>query len=48
MVHCCRDWNDLIRVLESYVEIGTSELILFSAPVKKEIDQVAKNVLSVF
>jgi coenzyme F420-dependent glucose-6-phosphate dehydrogenase len=48
VVHCCRDWNDLIKVLESYVEIGTSELILFSAPVKKEIDQVAKNVLSVF
>ncbi len=48
VVHSCRDWNQLIKVLESYVEVGTSELILFSAPVKKEIEQVAKNILSVF
>ena len=48
VVHSCRDWRQLIRVLESYVEVGASELILFSAPVKKEIQLVAKNVLSVF
>jgi len=48
VVHSCRDWNHLIKVLEGYVEVGASELILFSAPVKKEIDQVAENVLSVF
>jgi coenzyme F420-dependent glucose-6-phosphate dehydrogenase len=46
--HSVKNWNDVIKVLDSYTEIGASELILFSAPVKKEMEAVAKNVLSVF
>jgi coenzyme F420-dependent glucose-6-phosphate dehydrogenase len=48
VVHSPKDWNHLMKVLETYVDVGASELILPSAPVKKEIEQVAKNVLDVF
>jgi coenzyme F420-dependent glucose-6-phosphate dehydrogenase len=47
-VHSCKSWGDLVGKLEEYIEVGASELILFSAPVKKEMKAIAKNVLSVF
>jgi 2-methylisocitrate lyase-like PEP mutase family enzyme len=47
-VHSCKNWDDVIKRLDEYVKAGASELILFSAPVKKEMDAVAKNVLPVF
>jgi G6PDH family F420-dependent oxidoreductase len=46
--HICKNWNDLVKKLDAYVEIGASEIMLFSAPVKKEMEAVAKNVLEVF
>lgn len=48
VVHYCRDWDQLIKVLETYVDVGASELVIFCAPVRKEIEQLAKNVLGVF
>ncbi len=47
-VHSCKNWDDVIKKLDEYVKVGASELILFSAPVKKEMEAVAKNVLPVF
>jgi len=47
-MHPVRDWSDLIKKLEEYVAVGATEVILFSSPVKKEMELVAKNVLSVF
>ncbi len=46
--HTIKTWDDLIKRLDEYKEAGASEVILFSAPVRKEMDIVAKNVLSVF
>jgi G6PDH family F420-dependent oxidoreductase len=47
-VHSCKNWEDLLKKLEGYIEVGATELILFSAPVKEEMKAVAQNVLSVF
>jgi coenzyme F420-dependent glucose-6-phosphate dehydrogenase len=46
--HTAKNWSELVKKLDDYVEVGAAEIILFSAPVKKEIEAVAKNVLSVF
>jgi len=47
-VHSCKNWDALIKVLDRYVDAGAKEIILFNAPVKKQMAEVAKNVLSVF
>lgn len=47
-IHSCKNWDGLIKKLDEYVDAGASEIILFSSPVKKEMDLVAKNVLPVF
>ncbi|MGA2664682.1 MAG: LLM class flavin-dependent oxidoreductase [Nitrososphaerales archaeon] len=46
--HSVKNWGELVKKLDEYTQVGASELILFSAPVKKEMEAVAKNVLSVF
>ena len=46
--HSVKSWGELVEKLDEYTRAGASELILFSAPVKKEMEAVAKNVLSVF
>ena len=47
-VHSCKNWDGLIKVLDDYVRAGADEIILFNAPVKKQMLEVAKNVLSAF
>ncbi len=47
-VHSCKNWGQLIRILDEYKQAGASELVLLCSPTKKEIGLVAKNVLSVF
>jgi coenzyme F420-dependent glucose-6-phosphate dehydrogenase len=47
-IHFCKNWGDLVKTLDIYTQIGADEIILFSAPVKKEMKAVADNVLSVF
>jgi coenzyme F420-dependent glucose-6-phosphate dehydrogenase len=47
-IHSCKNWGDLVKKLDDYIDVGASEIVLFSAPVKKEMQAVAKNVLSVF
>lgn len=47
-IHFCKSWSDLVGKLDDYVEVGAVELILASAPVKKEMKAIAENVLSVF
>lgn len=47
-IHFCKNWDGLIKVIGEYVDAGADEIILFNAPVKRQIEQVAKNVLSVF
>jgi hypothetical protein len=47
-IHSCKNWGDLVKKLDDYIDIGANEIVLFSAPVKKEMQAVAKNVLSVF
>ncbi len=47
-VESCKNWDDLIKRLDRYIEAGADEIVLFSAPVKKEMEDVAKNILPVF
>ena len=48
IVHFCKGWKDLIRVVESYTAIGATEIILDSKADKDRIRQYAKNLLDVF
>ncbi|MDG6925856.1 MAG: LLM class flavin-dependent oxidoreductase [Nitrososphaerota archaeon] len=47
-IHSCKNWDDLIKVLDEYIEVGANEIILFTPPNKKEMEAAARNVLSVF
>ena len=47
-LHLCKNWRDLVKVIEAYQEIGVTEAALFTSCDKKTIRTVAKNVLNVF
>lgn len=47
-IHFCKSWRELVKKLDDYIEVGASELVLITAPVKKEMKALAENVLSVF
>jgi hypothetical protein len=47
-LHFCKDWADLIKILEEYVRLGADQIVLNSGADKKAIREFASNVLSVF
>jgi coenzyme F420-dependent glucose-6-phosphate dehydrogenase len=44
----CKDWPQLIKHLQSYVEAGATEICLSSGAEKDMIKEISDNVLSVF
>jgi hypothetical protein len=44
----CKNWNDLVQVMELYAEIGVDAIVLYSGADKRQIRAIAENVLSVF
>ena len=44
----CKDWSDLVKVLQSYVDAGADEICLSSGAEKELIKEIRDNVLSVF
>jgi coenzyme F420-dependent glucose-6-phosphate dehydrogenase len=44
----CGNWNDLVKVIEQYAEIGVDAIVLYSGADKGQIRAIAENVLSVF
>jgi coenzyme F420-dependent glucose-6-phosphate dehydrogenase len=44
----CKDWSELVRVLQKYVDAGADEVCLSSGADKGKIKEIADNVLSVF
>jgi hypothetical protein len=44
----CKDWPDLVKALQSYVDAGATEICLSSGADKAQIRQIGENVLSVF
>jgi len=46
--HLCKNWRDVVELIEAYAKIGVDAFSLFTGADKKQIRQIAKNVLSVF
>ena len=44
----CKDWTDLVRVMQTYVDAGADEICLSSGAEKQMIKEIRDNVLSVF
>jgi len=44
----CKNWKDVVKLIEAYREVGATEVSLFTSCDKKLIRAVANNVLSVF
>ena len=47
-MHFCKNWKDLVKLIEEYKEIGVSEVNTYTGCDKKMIRSFAKNVLDVF
>jgi hypothetical protein len=47
-MHLCKNWKDVVKVIESYKSTGVNEVAMVTLCDKKMIRAVAKNVLSVF
>ena len=47
-IHLCKKWRDLVNIIEEYAEVGMTAAALFTGADKRQIRDVAKNVLSVF
>ncbi len=47
-IHFCRNWRELIGIIEEYVEVGITEVALVTSANKKLIRSYAENVLNVF
>jgi len=47
-LHFCKNWRDVVEVVEEYAEIGVNSVAFVTLCDKKLIRDVAKNVLSVF
>jgi hypothetical protein len=47
-MHLCKNWRDVVEVIESYREVGVNEIAMVTLCDKKMIRAVAKNVLSAF
>ncbi|MDA4134093.1 MAG: hypothetical protein OK441_00805, partial [Thaumarchaeota archaeon] len=44
----CKDWSDLVRVMQSYADAGADEVCLSTGAEMGLIKEVRENVLSVF
>ncbi len=44
----CKNWKQLVKAIESYHEVGVTEVSLYTGCDKKQIRAIADNVLSVF
>jgi len=47
-LHFCKNWRDLVEIIEEYAKIGVKSVALVTLCNKRLIRDVAKNVLSVF
>jgi len=47
-IYFIKGWNELVKIIEGYVELGASEIALISEAHKEKITEFAKNVLNVF
>jgi len=47
-IHFCKNWRDLIKIIEAYQEVGVNEASIYTGCDKKQIRALAKNILSVF
>ncbi|MGO9643701.1 MAG: LLM class flavin-dependent oxidoreductase [Candidatus Bathyarchaeia archaeon] len=47
-MHFCRNWKDVVSVIETYQEVGVNEVTTYTGCDKKQIRAFAKNILSVF
>jgi coenzyme F420-dependent glucose-6-phosphate dehydrogenase len=47
-MHFCKNWKDVVKVIEAYREIGVNEVTTYTGCDKKMIRAFAKNVLDVF
>jgi len=47
-MHFCKNWKDVIKVIETYQEVGVNEVTTYTGCDKKQIRAFAKNILSVF
>lgn len=47
-MHFCKDWPDLVRIMQSYADAGANEICLSTGAEKDLIKEVRDNVLSVF
>ncbi len=46
--HLCKNWRDVIELIESYVQIGVTAVTIFTGADKNQIQTIAENLLSVF
>jgi coenzyme F420-dependent glucose-6-phosphate dehydrogenase len=47
-MHFCKDWKDIVKLIEAYQEVGVNEVNISTGCTKKMIRSVAKNVHDVF
>jgi len=47
-VHFCKSWKDMVKLIETYQEVGVNEVNISTGCTKKMIRAVAKNVHDVF
>jgi coenzyme F420-dependent glucose-6-phosphate dehydrogenase len=47
-VHFCKNWKEVVKVIEAYQEVGVNEITTYTGCDKKLIRAYARNILSVF
>ena len=47
-MHLCKNWKDVVKVIETYQEVGVNEVSIYTGCDKKQIRALAKNVLCAF
>jgi len=47
-VHFCKNWKDLVKLIEAYQEVGVNEVVISTTCRRKMIRAFAKHVLDVF
>ena len=47
-VHLCRNWRDVVSLIDEYSRIGVTSFSLFTGAEKRQIHRIADNVLKAF
>jgi len=47
-MHFCKNWKELVKIIELYREVGVNEVTTYTGCDKKQIRAFAKNVHDVF